>query len=347
MKTTSLLVPNTPRRNGARRFAPGFVLSACLATALLLGACRRASETRAGELLLSGNIEVTDAQLGFKVAGRVAARPIFEGERVQAGQLIARLDDTEQQAQLALRRAELAGAEAVLAELEAGSRPQEIAAAAAAQRSAEADRERARLDFARQRELRAKEAIADRELESAQAQLQVAEARATEAAERAKLVVAGPRAETIRGARARVEQARAAVALAEIQLDNTRLLSPLTGMVLSHNIEPGEFVSPGTPVVTVADTAHLWVRAYVNQPELGRIRLGQKVAVRTDTFPDKTYEGTVGFIASEAEFTPKTVQTPKERVKLVFRIKVDVANPRDELKPGMPADVIVSAPAAP
>jgi HlyD family secretion protein len=134
------------------------------------------------------------------------------------------------------------------------------------------------------------------------------------------------------------------VALAETQLDNTRLASPLTGVVLSHNIEPGEYVSPGTPVVTVAELARVWVRAYVNQTDLGRIRLGQKVAVRTDTFPEKTYEGTVGFIASEAEFTPKTVQTVKERVKLVFRVKVDLANPNDELKPGMPADVTCPAP---
>ena len=103
----------------------------------------------------------------------------------------------------------------------------------------------------------------------------------------------------------------------------------------------GEFASAGTPVVTIADTAHMWVRAYLNQTDLGRLRHGQKVAVRTDSFPNKTYEGIVGFIASEAEFTPKTVQTPKERVKLVFRVKVDVANPHDELKAGMPADVLI------
>jgi HlyD family secretion protein len=113
--------------------------------------------------------------------------------------------------------------------------------------------------------------------------------------------------------------------------------------VLSHNIEPGEFVSAGTPIVTVADTLHTWVRAYVNQTDLGRVRLGQKLVVHTDTAPGKNFEGTVSFIASEAEFTPKTVQTAKERVKLVFRIKVDVANPQDELKPGMPADVVLPA----
>jgi HlyD family secretion protein len=340
MKNTSPLVTNTPRPDRTARLVSA---AAGVAALLLLAAC--SGGNRADTLVLSGNIEVTDAQLGFKVPGRVVERTVSEGDRVQAGQLVARLDDAEQRDQLVLRRAELAGAAAALAEFEAGSRPQEIAAAAATLHSAEAERERARLDFARQQELRRKDAIADRELEAAQAQLKVAEARTAEAAERLKLVQEGPRAEDIAQARARVDQARAAVALAQTQLDNTRLVSPLTGVVLSHNIEPGEFVSPGTPVVTVADLAHVWVRAYVNQTDFGRIAHGQKVEVRTDTFPGKTYEGTIGFIASEAEFTPKTVQTAKERVKLVFRIKVDIANPRDELKPGMAADV--SIPAAP
>ena len=329
---------NTSLPDRAPRLAPALLLAAVI---VLPGACTRPNGARPGEFTLSGNIEVTDAQLAFKLPGRVAERLVAEGQRVTAGQLVARLHDAEQTQELALRRAELAATQAMLAELEAGSRPQEIAAAEATRRSMEAERERARLDFTRQQELLGKAAISNREFEATQAQLLVAEARVNEAAERLKLIQAGPRVETILQARARAEQATAAVALAQIHLDNTRLVSPLSGVVLSHNIEPGEFVSAGTPIATVADTAQMWVRAYVNQTDLGRIRHGQKVAVRTDTFPDKTYEGMIGFIASEAEFTPKTVQTPKERVKLVFRIKVDVANPTDELKSGMPADVIV------
>jgi HlyD family secretion protein len=328
MKTTSL-----PERPRARALA-GLLLCALLG----LTAC---TGRHAGETVLSGNIEVTDAQLGFKQAGRVAARLVSEGETVQAGQLIARLDDTEQTEQHALNAAELDAAEAALAELEAGSRPQEIAAAEAVLRSAEAERDRVRLDFVRQQELRAKEVIADRDFESAQALLKVAEAGVAEAAEKLKLVREGPRAETIRQARAVVAQARASLALAATRLTETSLLCPLGGVVLSHNIEPGEFVSAGTPVVTVADTRHPWVRAYVDQTDLGRVKPGQKVVVRTDTAPGRDLAGTVTFIASEAEFTPKTVQTAKERVKLVFRIKVEVPNPRDELKPGMPADVVL------
>jgi len=325
------------------RGLPGacLILLACLLLPTL-GGCGR-SPAANGRLVLSGNIEVTDAQLGFKTAGRVAERPIFEGDSVKEGQLIARLDDAEQRAQRDIRRAELAAAEAALAELEAGSRPQEIAAAEAALHSAEAERDRARFDFARQKELRSADAIAQRDFETAEATLKVGEAKSAQAAEQLKLVREGPRAEEIAQGRARVAQARASLALAETQLENTRLLSPLAGVVISHNIEPGEFVAAGTPVVTVADLAHVWVRAYVNQTDLGRIRLGQKAAVRIDTFPDRTFEGTVGFVASEAEFTPKTVQTTKERVKLVFRIKVDVCSPKGELKPGMPADVSFSA----
>ncbi|MCF7687479.1 MAG: efflux RND transporter periplasmic adaptor subunit [Cephaloticoccus sp.] len=327
----------------ARRGQPSLLIAIGLGLVLLLGACSRQPQDATEDLVLSGNLEVTDAQLGFKTGGRVIARSVSEGDHVITGQPVARLDAAEQQSQLALRRAELAGAEAALAELEAGSRPQEIAAIAAALHSAEAERDRVRLDFTRQQELRAKEVISDREFEGMQAQLKVAEARVVEATERLKLIQEGPRSETIQQARARMAQARAAVDLATTQLDNTLLASPLTGIVLSHNIEPGEFVSPGTPVITVADTAHIWVRAYLNETDLGRVHHGQHVVVHTDSFPGRDFAGTVAFIASEAEFTPKTVQTPKERVKLVFRLKIDVANPQEELKPGMPADVIISA----
>lgn len=314
-----------------------------LAGLLVFAGCNRGPSGSRGDLALSGNIEVVDAQLSFKVAGRVAQRAVSEGDRVTVGQPVAQLDDTEQVQQLAVRRAELAGAEAALAELEAGSRPQEIASAEATLRSTEAERDRARLDYTRQQELLARAAIANREFEASQAQLKVAEARVAEATERLKLVREGPRPETIQQARARVAQARAAIALAETQVANTRLASPLAGTVLSHHVEPGEFVAPGTPIVTVGETGHVWVRAYVNQTDLGRIQHGQHVAVKTDSFPNKTYDGVIGFISSEAEFTPKTVQTAKERVKLVFRIKVDVTNTNDELKPGMPADVVIPA----
>lgn len=294
-----------------------------------------------GAIRVSGNIEVDDTRLAFKVPGIVVERTVSEGEPVSRGMLVARLDDSEQLQEVAARRAEVAFARAALAELEAGSRPQEIAAAKAAVESTAAEQRRSGLEFERQRELRESQAISARDFEFAESALAVARARAIEASERLKLIVEGPRAETIAQARARLDQAEAASGLAGRRLEFTRLASPINGVVLSDSVEPGEYVAPGTAIVTVADTSRVWLRAFVNETDLGRIKLGQAVDVSTDTFPGKTYRGTLVFIASEAEFTPKTVQTHKERVKLVFRVKIDLDNSLGELKPGMPADAVL------
>jgi len=159
-----------------------------------------------------------------------------------------------------------------------------------------------------------------------------------EAEERLREIRNGPRAETIEQAQARLQQAREALQLSETRLSYTTIVSPLAGVVLTDSIEAGEFVAPGTPVVTVGDLHHVWLRGYIDETDLGRIKVGQAVRVTADTHPDKVYQGRVTFIASEAEFTPRSVQTTKERVKLVYRIKVDIPNPDLELKPGMPAD---------
>jgi len=145
------------------------------------------------------------------------------------------------------------------------------------------------------------------------------------------LVEAGPRKELI-------EQARASWNLARCRLEGAVLRSPLTGVVLTHAVEPGEYVAPGTPVLTVADLGTVWFRAYIGETDLGRVRVGMTVKIRNDTYPDRVYEGRITAVASEAEFTPKNVQTRGERVKLVYRIKVEVPNSGGDLKPGMPAD---------
>lgn len=312
---------------------------AVFALSLLTASCSGPAGDDA--IRVSGNIEVDDARLAFKVPGLLVERAVSEGGTVTQGQIVARLDDTEQIQQIEVQRAEVAAAAAALADLEAGSRPQEIESAKATVESTAAEARRAALEFERQRELRENRTISAREFEVAEAALAVAQARAAEASERLKLIVEGPRVETINQARARLEQARAALALAERRLEFTKLASPLAGVVLSDNVEPGEFVAPGTAVITVADTSKVWLRAFANETDLGRIHLGQPVEVSTDSFPGKTYRGTVAFIASEAEFTPKTVQTHKERVKLVFRVKIDLENEHGELKPGMPADAVI------
>jgi len=287
---------------------------------------------------LSGNIEVTDVDLGFKIPGRVVERLVSEGEPVKTGQIVARLDSQDLEREIAQRRAQVASNLAQLAELTSGSRPEEIAQAEAALARAQADGNRAQLEYERQKRLYDREVISTREFDQARTAHEAAEARIREAREAALLVRKGPRREKIDQGRAALEQARQALALAETRLGYATLVSPLDGLVLSDNVEPGEYVSPGTPVVTTGDLTRVYLRGYVDETDLGRVKVGQRVRVTTDTFPNRPYEGKIVFISSQAEFTPKNVQTQKERIKLVYRLKVDLPNPRLELKPGMPAD---------
>jgi HlyD family secretion protein len=346
-----------------------------------------------GAVSMSGTIEVVDAEVGFKINGRVTERAVDEGEEVKQGQLIARLDASELEQEVSLRNADLSMAKAQLAELEAGSRPeevkqyeaavaaakarlkelktgsrsQEISAASADLAAARVDAERLRKDAERFESLCKDGAASTQQRDAAVAasnsarerveslgqksemikegprseQIEQASAALKQVEEKHALVVAGPRQEQIDQAKARVEQAKAALELANVRLNNATLSAPMDGVILSKNIEPGEYVSPGTPIVTVGDIGNVYMRAYVSETDLGKIKLGQSVKIFTDTHPDKTYEGSVTFISPKAEFTPKAVQTTKERVKLVYRVKIVAQNPNQELKPGMPADAII------
>jgi HlyD family secretion protein len=291
---------------------------------------------------VSGNIEIITAELSFKLPGRVLERAVTEGDSITAGQVVARLDSADLAQQAAGRRAELALATSALAELAAGSRPEEIEQGKAALARARADATRTLLDLKRAELMLAQKLTSQQAFDSADAANKSAQAAARQAEAQLVLLRKGPRNEEKDQARARVEQARQALALAETQLGYATITAPLTGMVMSKNVEPGEFVSPGTPVVTVGDTAHPWLRAYIGERDLGRVKLGQSVKVTTDSYPGQAYEGRITFIAQQAEFTPKNVQTEKERVKLVYRIKVELPNPKMELKPGMPADAEIA-----
>jgi len=343
-----------------------------------------------GALRVSGNIEVDDAEVSFRLPGRIVERLVSEGQTVEEGQLIARLDATELKQLAALSAADAAAAEAALAEVQAGSRAEEIAQADAAARQAEAqlseltsgsrpeeiaaaeaslaaaraEATRTTTEMERFRMLRGEGVISAQQFDAAKTSADAAQARAKaaeeqwklvregprkeqveqareaarQARERAAMVKAGPRKETIAQARARAAQAQQSSEVAKTRLGYAELRSPIKGVVLSENAENGEFVAAGTPVVTIGDLSKVWLRGYIPETSLGRVKLGQEVKVRTDTYRDKVYEGTVSFISSQAEFTPKTVETPEERVKLVYRIKIDIPNPAQELKPGMPAD---------
>jgi HlyD family secretion protein len=315
----------------------------CLAAVLVYVLVVRPRARADADLLrVSGTIEITDAEVSFKIPGRVEARLVSEGEPVESGQPVARLESADLGQEVALRNAEVAEATAWLAELEAGSRPQEIAAAEAGVERARADVDRLKDDFERQEKLRKTDVISTREYDATRTAYAAAQARLKEEEERLKLIKEGARKETIEQARARVSRAREALALARTRLGYAAVTSPLDGVVLSENVEAGEVVAAGTPIVTVGDLGNVWLRAYVSETDLGRVKLGQRATVTTDTYPGKSYDGRISFIAPQAEFTPKNVQTEKERVKLVYRIKIDVPNPEQELKPGMPADAEIS-----
>jgi len=359
------------------------------------------SRTPDNRILVSGNIELTEVNIAFKTSGRLIERTVDEGDPVKAGQEIARLDrdqlsrQREQSeaalvssqsqlaqaetsvsweretlaADLAQRRADLDAAEARLAELKNGSRPQEIQDSKAAVENADAALVRAKRDWDRAQVLHKDDDISNSQFDDFRNRWESAEALLKQAKERYALVLAGPRKEQIDGAasqvararaalkvgeanalelkrreqdvatrRAEIDKARAQVALNDSQIADTVAVSPVGGVVLVKSADVGEILAPGTTVVTVGDIDHPWLRGYINEKDLGRVKLGAKVKLTTDSFPGKEYPGRVSFIASEAEFTPKQIQTQEERVKLVYRIKIEVDNPRHELKSNMPAD---------
>ncbi|MDR7866031.1 MAG: efflux RND transporter periplasmic adaptor subunit [Sporomusaceae bacterium] len=293
------------------------------------------------QVKVSGNIETTTVGAGFKIAGHVAQRMVDEGESVKKGQPIASLETADLELDVANAKAQLLAAQATLTQLANGSRPQDISAAQAALRSAEADRQNAAAEYRRMQQLFAQSAISAQDRDRSQTAFATASARADQVAQQLSLVAEGPRQEEIELAAARVEQAKQQLKLAQTRLAYAQIAAPINGVVLSKNIEPGEYVAPGTPVVTIGELDQVWLKAYIAETDLGRVKLGQKVAVTTDTYPGKTYNGSIGFIASEAEFTPKNIQTAEERVKLVYRIKVMIENQARELKPGMPADAVI------
>lgn len=296
---------------------------------------------------VSGNIEVTTVEVSFKVSGRVRERLVDEGETVKSGQLVARLDSADFAHEVAIRKAEVQTAQAVLRELETGSRKEEIAQAEAALAAAEAEAKRLADDFLRQKALYGREVVAKQKFDAALAARDAAQAQARQAREALALVRKGPRQERIDQGRSRLKEAEAAQALAMERLGYTCLTAPTSGLIIAKNIEPGEQVVAGTPIITVGDITTPWLRAYIPETELGRVKVGQKARVTSDTWPGKTYDGLVSFISPEAEFTPKNVQTEKERVKLVYRIKITIPNPAMELKPGMPADAEIITNQAP
>jgi HlyD family secretion protein len=362
---------------------------------------RSQNANNGNRILLSGNLELTQVDISFKIAGRLIERTVDEGTWVKKGQLIARLDPVQLKQQtlrdkasilnaqsnyqqlettisyqratlesdIAARQAELNQANAQLDALLSGSRAQDIQQSAAAVNDAKAQLQLAQQDWERAQRLFKNEDISRQQYDQARTKLDSTQALLRQAEERYSLVKEGPRKEDIAAQRAMVaraqaalqtaeanrielkrkeqelvqrkaviEQSRAQAGISEAQLSDTEVYTPIDGVVLVKSAEPGEVLGAGTTIVTIGDLEHPWLRGYVNETDLGRVKLGQKVKLTTDSFPGKIYWGTISFISSEAEFTPKQIQTKEERVKLVYRIKIDVDNTSHELKNNMPVD---------
>jgi HlyD family secretion protein len=279
--------------------------------------------------------------VSFKVTGRIIDLPVDEGMTLKSGDLLARLDNDDYRQQVAEDESTIRVRNRQLALGLAGSRTQDIEAAKLAVLDAQADLAQKKKDYARYQALYEKDEIPGQTRDLAATNVTRAQATYDRAQQIYDELVEGTRKEELAVEHSNVYQADQNLQMSRIRLSYAVLRAPFTGVVLVRQAELGEVVSPGTPIVTLADLDHLWVRVYVPETDLGKVHWGQAVDVQTDTYPGRIYHGRISFISGEAEFTPKSVQTEKERVTLVYRVKVDVENPNRELKPGMPADTII------
>lgn len=293
------------------------------------------------QIKLSGNVEAHESLVSFKVTGRLVELPVEEGQAIQAGQLLAQLDDADYRQQVSVDEANTHVRAQQLSLSLAGPRVEDVEAARQNVVDAQADLAQKKQDLARYQALLDKDEIPAQTRDQAATAVTRAETNVARLQQVYDELLAGTRKEQIAVDQANVGAADQTLGMSQIKLGYTTLTAPFGGVVLVREAELGEVVSPGTPIVTLADLDHLWVRVYIAETDLGKIHWGDTVSVRTDTFPNKTYNGKISFIASDAEFTPKSVQTQAERVTLVYRVKVDVDNLNHELKPGMPADVYI------
>ncbi len=299
------------------------------------------------QLQLYGNVDIRQVAVAFYDSGRIEKILVHEGDQVKAGQLLARLNPARYQAELKRLEAELLLQQHEVAKLEQGSRPEEIKAAGARLKGLTVRMDNARLTYRRLRKMYAKKSIARQKVDDAQAVYRDLKEEVLAARQELNLTVKGPRAEDIAAARAKLRAKKAAVSLARIQLKDTKVYAPADGVIQDRIMEPGDMAFPNTPVLTLARTNPVWVRAYIPEANLGKIRLGMKAVITTDSFPGRKYKGWVGYISPTAEFTPKNVESPDLRTRLVYQARIFACNPRKELRLGMPATVTVNLRQAP
>jgi HlyD family secretion protein len=311
----------------------------------------RIPATPSDRLTLYGNVDIREARLAFNGSAHITAVTVREGERVAKGQLLASLDDALLRAQLDQAQAQVSARRQQLAKLEAGPRPQEIAQAEAKLAAARARAKGAADSYHRLERLLPDKLASAEEVEDVQAAADAAAGDAEAARQALELLLAGPRQEDIAVARAELAASQAALALARQHLADSRLLAPADGVIRDRILEPGDFATPQSPVMSLAFTDPVWVRTYLPETTLGKVKPGMAAEIHTDSYPDKRYRGWVGYISPSAEFTPKNVETPDLRTRLVYQARIYACNPQGELRLGMPATVTLRldqpAPAAP
>lgn len=288
---------------------------------------------------LYGNVDIREVDLGFRVSGRIAQVLRDEGDTVKEGDLLSVLDTEPYKRAQEEARATVDSLAARVQLLEKGSRPEEIAQARAVLREREVTLANAERGFKRMQELFAQKAVSVQDRDDAEAKFREAEARVKSAREQFQLAQAGFRAEEIQQGKAELTRAQAALSTAALRLEDCQLKAPADGVVLTRATEPGTIVQPGQTVLSLSLSKPVWVRAYVHEPDLGRVQPGRKVEIVTDSRPDRPYTGQVGYVSPRAEFTPKNVETRELRTTLVYRLRIVVENPDEQLRQGMPVTV--------
>ncbi len=294
-------------------------------------------------LVLYGNVDIRQVDLGFRVSGRLEKMLFEEGDQVKTGDLLAVLDKLPYEAELGGAKAQLTQAEANFLKLRHGNRPQEIEEARATVTERQAALENAETTFKRVSQQVKVGSSSQQAYDDALAQKVEAKALLKNAEEGLSLAEEGFRKEDIEGGRAAMETAKAQLESAQINLKDTEILSPSDGIILTRVREPGAIVAPQSIVYTLSLHKPVWIRAYVSEPNLGRIKPGMEALVFTDTHPDTPFKGQIGFISPQAEFTPKTVETTELRTDLVYRLRIFVNDPKSQLRQGMPVTVKIKA----
>jgi HlyD family secretion protein len=315
------------RRHGA----PAAILAA-----LALGGCHHAD---ANPLRATGTIEVRETDVSPLVPARVVRVLVDEGQAVRAGDTLVALTQSTTQTDIAGGQARVRAAEAALREALAGARPREVERAVAELRVAEGEAARAARDLERMRTLVSDGTVSRQSYDAAQAEATATAGRRDAAREALQLLREGTRPERIQAARAEVASARAALASAQSVAQDLVLISPVGGVVLSRNAEPGERLAPGQSALTLGETAAPYVRIYLPTRVLPAVRQGQRATARLDGYPDRPIPGEVVAISPRAEFTPRIALTEEERADLLFGVKVALSDTTGLLRPGLPATV--------